>query len=160
MTNQDIHCVLVHPDGRILATSPDGVWTSADDGRTFTLHRFPAFPERDPPAVAFNITGYSRGMVLKPDDPRVVLVGTGDYTPGRFGAVQRSTDGGKTWTAASLSHPANSHFYWIAFNPADTNTVVAVTMYGYAYVSRDAGASWTKIKREFGEVRGLAASAA
>lgn len=159
MTNQDVHCVTVHPDGRILATTPDGIWTSTDKGQSFTLHRFPAFPERDPPAVAFNITGYSRGVVVSPKDPNVVLVGTGDYTPGRFGAVQRSVDGGRTWTPAELSHPANSHFYWLAFNPADPETAVAATMFGYLYVSRDGGASWTKIQREFGEVRGLACSA-
>ena len=160
MTNQDVHCVLVQPDGRILATTPDGVWTSTDDGRTFALHRFAAFPERDPPAVAFNITGYCRGIVAQPGHPELVMVGTGDYTPGRFGAVQRSADGGRTWAAAALSHPANSHFYWIAFNPSDPDTVIAATMFGYVYVSRDAGLSWTKIKREFGEIRGLAASAA
>ncbi len=156
MTNQDIHCVQIHPNGRILATTPDGIWTSADNGQHFTLYRFPPFAERDPPAIASNITGYSRAVMLKPDDANIILVGTGDYTPGRFGAVQRSTDGGKTWAAAAQSHPANSHFYWIAFNRAETDTVVAVTMLGYLYVSRDAGASWTKVKREFGEVRGLA----
>ena len=160
MTNQDVHCVVVHPDGRILATTPDGVWTSADDGQSFTLHRFPAFAERDPPAVAFNITGYSRAIVLSPSNPDLVLVGTGDYTPGRFGAVQRSTDGGRTWAAGAMSQPANSHVYWVAFNPADPDTVAAVTMFGYLYVSRDGGQSWTKCKREFGEVRGLAVSIA
>lgn len=160
ITNQDVHCVVAHPDGRVLATTPDGVWTSTDQGQTMALHRFPAFEEQDPPAVAFNITGYSRAVVVKPDDPSIVLVGTGDYTPGRFGAVQRSADGGRTWRPAQLSQPANSHVYWIAFDPTDPNTAVAATMFGYVYVSRDAGVSWTKLKREFGEIRGLAASAA
>jgi len=151
-TNRDVHFILTLPGGRRLAATPDGVWSS-DHQEPFSLHRFEAFPEREPLGVQFNITGYSRGLAVKPDDPDVVLLGTGDYTPGRFGAIERSTDGGRTWTKAALSDAPNSHFYSVAFHPTRPNLALAVTIYGYVYLSDDAGLTWTKSKREFGEVR-------
>jgi hypothetical protein len=36
---------------------------------------------------------------------------------------------------------------------ADPNRIVAFSLFGEVYVSEDAGASWRKIAREFGEIR-------
>lgn len=157
-TNNDIHCVTVLADGRILASTPDGIWSRDKGADHFTLHRFDPFPEREAFAVTYNITGYARGIAVKPDEPDVVLLGIGDYTPGRFGAIKRSTDGGRTWMDTVLSHEPNSHFYTLAYSRANPAVAVAVTMYGYVYVSQDGGTSWEKTAREFGEVRGLAVS--
>jgi hypothetical protein len=55
-----------------------------------------------------------------------------------------------------LSHQPNSHVYAIAANPADPELFVAASMFGYVYISQDAGVTWEKLPREFGEIRGLA----
>ena len=36
---------------------------------------------------------------------------------------------------------------------ADPNSIVAFSLFGEVYVTEDAGASWRKIAREFGEIR-------
>jgi photosystem II stability/assembly factor-like uncharacterized protein len=152
----DVHSISVEPNGMILATTPEGLWTSNDDAASFRLHQFPPFSDPEPAGAAGGITAYCRGISRKIDDPKTVFVGTGDYTPGKTGAIQRSVDGGASWSAAQLSVPPNSHFYSFATHAADPDLIVAVTFFGYVYVSRDAGESWEKLAREFGEIRGVA----
>ena len=41
----------------------------------------------------------------------------------------------------------------LAMHPADADRIVAFSLFGEVYVSEDAGASWRKIAREFGEIR-------
>ena len=41
-------------------------------------------------------------------------------------------------------------------HPQRADVVVAVSLYGYVYVTEDAGDSWNKLEREFGEVRAVA----
>jgi photosystem II stability/assembly factor-like uncharacterized protein len=149
--NQDIHGLTLSPGSptKLIATTPDGIWTSKDDGESWSLHGFPRFAERD--AIS-----YCRGVALKADDPDVMFVGNGDFIPGKRGAIQRTTDGGKTWAACALPVEPNSVIYWLATNPADPNIVVANSLHGYVYTSVDAGESWQKNRREFGEIRALA----
>ena len=148
--NQDIHGLTISPDPhrKIIATTPDGIWTSTDEGQSWALHGFPRFSERG--------ISYCRGVALKADDPNVMFVGNGDFIPGKVGAIQRSTDGGHTWQAAPLPTVPNSTMYWFATNPADPDFIVANSLHGYVYTSQDGGASWNKSEREFGEVRALA----
>ena len=40
--------------------------------------------------------------------------------------------------------------------PADADRIVAFSLFGEVYVTEDAGASWRKIAREFGEIRAAA----
>lgn len=151
MLNQDLHGLARWPGAspKLFATTPDGIWTSLDDGESWNLHGFPKFAERD-------TISYCRGVTLKPDDPNVIFVGNGDFIPGKRGSIQRTTDGGKNWRACDLPVEPNSVVYWIATNPADPNVVVANSLHGYVYVSTDAGESWEKNRREFGEIRALA----
>jgi len=46
--------------------------------------------------------------------------------------------------------------YWFGTHPANPEVVVANSLHGYVYLSTDAGDSWTKLRREFGEIRSLA----
>ena len=46
--------------------------------------------------------------------------------------------------------------YWLANNSEMPNVVAAASLFGYVYVSEDGGDSWSKLKKEFGEVRALA----
>ena len=92
-----------HP--KLLVTTPDGIWSSSDDGESFALHGFPRFAERD--AIS-----YCRGVAVKPDDPDTIFVGNGDFIPGKRGAIQRTRDGGKTWEKCALPVEPNSAMYW------------------------------------------------
>ncbi len=41
----------------------------------------------------------------------------------------------------------------LATHPADANRILAFSLFGEVYISEDAGESWHKIAREFGEIR-------
>jgi hypothetical protein len=48
---------------------------------------------------------------------------------------------------------APSKPWCLATHPADADRIVAFSLFGEVYVSEDAGTSWRKIAREFGEIR-------
>jgi photosystem II stability/assembly factor-like uncharacterized protein len=149
--NQDVHGLAIGlgKPTKLHVTTPDGIWTSTTEGESWTLHGFPRFFERDK-------ISYCRGVALKQGNPDVIFVGNGDFIPGKTGAIQRSTDGGKTWEAAKLPTAPNSTIYWFGTHPADPDVIVANSLHGYVYTSTDGGESWNKVNQEFGEIRAIA----
>ena len=133
--NQDIHGLAVSLGRRpkLLATTPDGIWSSADEGESWSLHGFPRFAERD--AIS-----YCRGVALKPDDPDVIFVGQRRFHPGQArrdpAHPRRRRDLGKVQAAggAELRRCTGS-----ATNPANPDIIVANSLHGYVYLSRDGG---------------------
>ncbi len=99
---------------------------------------------------------YARGIVVKPDDPRVVYAGCGETTTGERGHVLRTTDVGQRWEVLPLPSAANATLWGLATHPADPDRIVAFTLFGEVFVSDDAGSSWRKIARDFGEIRSAA----
>jgi photosystem II stability/assembly factor-like uncharacterized protein len=99
---------------------------------------------------------YARGMAVKADDPGVLFAGCGETTTGETGHLLRTADGGATWEVLPLPGRANATLWGLATHPADPGRIVAFTLFGEVYVSEDAGASWRKIPREFGEIRAAA----
>jgi photosystem II stability/assembly factor-like uncharacterized protein len=67
--------------------------------------------------------------------------------------VLRTTDFGQIWEILPLPTHPNATVWGLATHPADANRIVAFNLFGEVYVSEDAGASWRKIAREFGEIR-------
>ncbi|MGO9060348.1 MAG: WD40/YVTN/BNR-like repeat-containing protein [Candidatus Binataceae bacterium] len=149
--NQDMHGLALSLGNpvKLLATTPDGIWSSIDEGESWSLHGFPRFAERDQ-------ISYCRGVAVKPDDPDTIFVANGDFIPGKRGAIHRTRDGGKTWDKMALPVEPNSTIYWFATNRANPDIIAANSLHGYLYLSTDAGDSWTKLRREFGEIRALA----
>ena len=147
----DIHGLAIRPgqQSAVYATSPFGIATSTDEGENWKYHYFPKFNEADN-------RSYCRGVMLKADDPNVILVGNGDAIPGVTGTIQRSKDGGQSWEAIQLPVEPNSVVYWFATHPSVPQVIAAASLYGYVYVSTDGGESWQKLKKEFGEIRTLA----
>jgi photosystem II stability/assembly factor-like uncharacterized protein len=96
---------------------------------------------------------YARGIAVKPDDPGVLYAGCGETTTGEQGHVLRTTDYGQRWEILPMPVPTNATMWGLATHPADANRIVAFSLFGEVYVSEDAGASWRKIAREFGEIR-------
>jgi photosystem II stability/assembly factor-like uncharacterized protein len=153
----DIHGLAVRsangggPDDgvRVFATTPFGVSTSDDEGATWDLHQFPGFYEG-------NKRAYCRCVMFKADDPDTMFVGTGDTIPGETGALQISRDGGASWSPAELPERPYSVVYWLATHPERPDAVAAASLYGQLYLSEDAGRSWSRAARTFGEIRALA----
>jgi photosystem II stability/assembly factor-like uncharacterized protein len=146
----DIHglALRVGEPAALFATSPFGIASSTDEGESWKYHYFPKFHAEDG-------RSYCRGVAFKADDANVMFVGNGDTIPGVTGAIQISRDGGRSWQAAALPVAPNSVIYWFATHAARPNVIVAASLYGYVYVSEDGGESWSKRRREFGEIRAL-----
>jgi len=96
---------------------------------------------------------YARGMAVKTDDPGVLFAGCGETTTGETGFVLRTANFGETWEVLRLPAQPNATVWGIATHPANADRIVAFTLFGEVYVTEDAGASWRKIAREFGEIR-------
>jgi photosystem II stability/assembly factor-like uncharacterized protein len=99
---------------------------------------------------------YCRSLAVKPGDPDTLFVATGDGAVGKTGAIQRSLDGGEHWKMLKLPVEPNSPIWAFATNPADPDRVVACSHYGELYRSDDCGDGWTKLPREFTEIRAVA----
>ena len=96
---------------------------------------------------------YARGMAVKADDPGVLFAGCGETTTGGKGHVLRTANFGETWEVLPLPTQPNATVWGLATHPANANRIVAFSLFGEVYVTEDAGASWRKIAREFGEIR-------
>ncbi|MSP31182.1 MAG: hypothetical protein EXR09_12300 [Acetobacteraceae bacterium] len=96
---------------------------------------------------------YARGMAVRPDASGELFVGCGESTTGDRGYVLRTKDFGQRWEILPLPTPANATLWGLATHPADADRIVAFTLLGEVYASEDAGTSWRKIAREFGEIR-------
>jgi photosystem II stability/assembly factor-like uncharacterized protein len=144
-----IHGIAITPGEpkRVLVTTPEGIWSSADEGRSWVC-------------IGSDWPARSRGiharLAVKIGDPDVIFVGNGNVVFGDEGEIQRSTDGGQTWAAMRLSSPPNSTVYGLALNRADPDVIIANTLYGYLYMSLDGGDSWRKLRRELSEIRATA----
>ncbi|MGF1600073.1 MAG: WD40/YVTN/BNR-like repeat-containing protein [Acidimicrobiales bacterium] len=152
----DIHGLAVRTGDRpeVLAGTPFGVATSSDDGETWAWRDFEGFGD----VGSGNPFAYCRGVFVLPDDPETVLVGCGDYIPGQVGAIEVSHDGGASFSRAATDTTPNSTVYWMATHPDLPAVVVAVTVFGQVFVSDDRGDSWSKLGREFGEIRAVSLS--
>ncbi|MPY95034.1 MAG: hypothetical protein GEV08_18835 [Acidimicrobiia bacterium] len=152
----DIHGFVVRQGragAQLHTTTPFGIATSSDEGKSWDWHEFGGFERGSGMPHA-----YCRGVFVKPDDPDTVLVGVGDYIPGRIGAIERSVDGGASWERVELPIEPNSTVYWMAMHRDVPDVVAAATIFGQVLLSQDAGATWEKLPDEFGEVRAVSLS--
>ena len=144
----DIHDIAVTVNGKttVLTSTPREIFASNDRGESW----YPLMVGEQ-----FRLH-YCRHLAQKADDPATLFVATGNGAAGDQGAIQRSTNGGKSWQAAKLPDEPNSPIWAFATHAADPGLVLACSHYGEIYASRDAGERWSKLRREFTEIRGLA----
>src|SRR5436190_11774612 len=88
----DIHDIAVTVNGgaTVLTSTPREIFASKDRGQSW----YPLMV-----GGQFKL-GYCRHLAQKADDPDTLFVATGNGAAGDAGAIQRSTDGGKTWQMA------------------------------------------------------------
>jgi photosystem II stability/assembly factor-like uncharacterized protein len=148
LSSQDIHSLAIATVGaskRILAATNNDLNVSEDGGESWVPQKLAGKFHRP----------YFRGIVQKPDEPQVLLLGNGDGPPGSVGTILRSSDGGMNWSEARLPCTPNSTIWGFAVHRADPNRTYAHSVSGEIYSSVDAGVTWTKLDREFGEIRSL-----
>jgi photosystem II stability/assembly factor-like uncharacterized protein len=141
----DVHAVTVAPTEpkRVYASTAREMFVSADLGESWQ----PLGIKQKWPLP------YARGMAVKADDPGVLFAGCGETTTGGKGHVLRTRDFGETWEIMPFPTGPNATMWGLATHRADPDRIVAFSLFGEVYVTEDAGASWHKIAREFGEIR-------
>jgi photosystem II stability/assembly factor-like uncharacterized protein len=148
LDDPDIHAMALagsHPKHVIASTARD-MFTSTDRGETWASLDIKAkWP-----------LPYARGVVVKSDDPEVLFAGCGETTTGETGHILRSTDCGVTWEVLHLPTQPNATIWGLATHPSKADRIVAFSLFGEVYSSENAGDSWHKIAREFGEIRAIA----
>ena len=148
LNDPDIHGMTVSVGGSttVFTSTPGEVFASTDTGESWQgLGVRDSFPLR-----------YCRGITVKQDDPNTLLVATGDSPFGVTGAIQRSTDRGKSWELLTLPQEPNTPMWAFATHPSDADFILCCSHYGQIYATADGGDWWVKLPREFSEVRGLA----
>ena len=123
-------------DGTAWAGTDAGVWSSSDDGASWTQHD-----------LGIGVNQQVFDVALDPTDPAVIWAGVADASGGQPANVVRSDDGGATWSDVTPPHAAPMSAMEIAVDPANPDTVVAVFGGsfggGEVWVTTDGGASWT-----------------
>lgn len=148
LNNPDIHGIVVSSASptTVLVSTPQEIFTSTDAGENWqplgVQNHFPM--------------PYCRSLALKADDPNVLFVANGDAALGETGTVQRSKDRGQTWETLPLPIVPNTPMWTFAMHAADPNLMVTCSHYGQVLISEDTGDSWSKVRREFSEIRALA----
>jgi photosystem II stability/assembly factor-like uncharacterized protein len=148
LSSKDIHALAILPGKprRILASTNNDVNLSTNEGESWQpLGLGKVLP-----------SPYFRALAQPIGKPGVVLLGNGDAPPGCVGTIGISSDAGQSWRAARFPGKSNSTMWNFAVHPADPALIYASSVSGEIYRSADAGESWQKLEREFGEIRGLA----
>lgn len=147
LVSGDVHGVAVVRAGEqttVFATTNKGLHRSADGGDTWT------FQSLDSPWQ------YTRTIRARADGDQTLFLTNGNGPPGSTGRLLRSRDHGTTWQDVGLPGETNSTPWCVSSHAADPSVVFVVTNLGQLFRSLDGGETWTKLKREFGEVRSMA----
>jgi photosystem II stability/assembly factor-like uncharacterized protein len=141
----DVHAMAIARSApkRVLTSTNGEMFASVDLGETWS-----AIGVRDKWPLP-----YARGLAVKADDASVVFAGCGETTTGETGCVLRTRNFGETWDTLRLPERANSTIWGLGTHPANGNRLVAWSLFGEVFVSEDAGESWVKVPRAFGEIR-------
>jgi photosystem II stability/assembly factor-like uncharacterized protein len=147
LVSGDVHglAVVRDRDGStsVLATTNKGLHRSEDRGETWTFQKLDSEWQ------------YCRGITTRPGDPATVFLTNGNGPPGSTGRLLRSRDAGRSWEDARLPGPLNSTPWCVAMHPSDPELMFACTNLGQVFRSADGGERWTRLEREFGELRAL-----
>jgi photosystem II stability/assembly factor-like uncharacterized protein len=148
LDDPDIHGVVVSSASptTVLVSTPREIFASTDAGASWQ----PLGVQQHFPLP------YCRSIALKADDPHVLFVANGDGAAGETGTVQRSKDRGQSWETLPLPVVPNTPIWTFATHSTDPDRILTCSHYGQVFISNDAGDSWSKVRREFSEIRALA----
>ncbi len=132
--------------GTVLVTGPGEVTASDDVGESWESFILGA---KDMPKGM----SYMHSIAVKPGDPNTFFLCIGDTAIGDRGAIMRTKDGGANWEKCKLPDQPNSPFFSIKTDGSNPNRIWAASLFGELYHTEDGGDSWTKVEREFSEIR-------
>ena len=141
--SDDIHGLAVVRNGAklVYVTTNKGLHVSRDNGASWAFQLLDSKWQ------------YTRTIVPRADDDATVFLTNGNGPPGSTGRLFRSRDHGAHWQDAALPGELNSTPWTIATNAADPKLIFVCSNLGQMFRSQDGGESWTRLRREFGEVR-------
>lgn len=139
------------PDDAGTPTFIGQLWETADDGATWAQ----AGVDLPPQFLALTVD-------TAPSDPSRVYVSGRLGPPGYAGVLQRSDDRGATWTEVAIPGSDDTHLPYIgAIDPHDPDIVyvrIDAEPSDQLLVTRDGGATWTKVFEGAGDLLGFALS--
>ena len=133
--DDDIHSMVIGEGNpkRVFALTPRELYVTTDMGESWE----PMGTKRY--VNAENSGHYQRWLAHKPDDHRVMFMGTGSFNVGDSGNIFRSKDFGESWEPVDLSKHTNSTVFGIHTNAAEPDRVVACSVNGEVWASDDVG---------------------
>ena len=110
-----------------------GVWRSENDGKSWDFIE-PKYPYPNQPP-------HLRDMIIDPQTKALVAAGPD-------GSIMRSTDAGKTWVSAFQGVIGLGEAFTQLLIDEKRDTLIACeALYHSVYMSKDGGASWTKVTK-------------
>lgn len=147
LISDDIHDLAIfdRPEGRrMFATTNKGLHRSDDGG-----HHWTHTPLDSP-------WQYTRSIVASAAGDGTIYLTNGNGPPGDSGRLLRSRHwGDEPWEEVALPGWLNSTIWTVAVNEADPKLLFAASNLGQMFRSEDGGESWTRLKREFGDIRAM-----
>lgn len=142
----DIHglAVVGRDTKRVYATTNKGLHFSDDEGAHWHFQPLESTWQ------------YTRSITARADGDDTLFLTNGNGPPGSTGRLLRSHDRGTSWHDAGLPGTLNSTPWCVASDRADPMRVFTVTNLGQLFRSLDGGQTWSRLEREFGEVRAMA----
>ena len=133
----DLHRIVASPahPGVVSTIGRIGLFRSRDGGAHWgTLSVPSAFPGRRP---------YCRELVVAPDDPHTLYLGTGPAFEADRGALFKSTDFGVNWWPVELGAPIRSTVFALAIDETRPKQIFCGIKNGDVFASHNGGESWT-----------------
>ena len=150
--DEDIHSMVIGEGSpkRVFALTPRELYVTTDMGESWEPMGTKRFTNE------IGGARYQRWLAHKPDDHRVMFMGTGSFNVGDAGNIFRSMDFGQSWEPVGLHKHTNSTVFGIHTNAADPDRVVACAVNGEVWASDDVGDTWRLIEQTFGELNCIA----
>lgn len=136
LASGSVYDIAFAADGTAFIATDSGVWSSSDDGASWTRHD-----------LGIGVNQQVFDVAVDPGQAGVVWAAVADAFGSQPVNLVRSGDGGASWEDVTPPHAAPMSGTAVAIDPADSDNIAAVFAGsfggGEAWVSTDGGASWT-----------------